>query len=80
MRKVEGIMKCPECSGGNLKVIDSRPAYEYSAIRRRRVCVLCGHRFTTYEYSDINKASYKKGYNDALAKIKPLIREALCVN
>ncbi len=42
-------MKCPFCSKENTKVIDSRPAEENSAIRRRRVCDACGRRFTTYE-------------------------------
>lgn len=42
-------MKCPFCSKENTKVIDSRPAEENSAIRRRRACDACGRRFTTYE-------------------------------
>lgn len=42
-------MKCPFCSEENTKVIDSRPAEENSAIRRRRACDACGRRFTTYE-------------------------------
>lgn len=42
-------MKCPYCNEDNTKVIDSRPAEENSAIRRRRQCESCGKRFTTYE-------------------------------
>lgn len=42
-------MKCPYCSGENIKVIDSRPSEENNAIRRRRQCEECGKRFTTYE-------------------------------
>ena len=42
-------MKCPYCNEDNTKVIDSRPAEENSAIRRRRQCECCGKRFTTYE-------------------------------
>ena len=42
-------MKCPYCSADNDKVIDSRPADDNSSIRRRRVCISCGKRFTTYE-------------------------------
>lgn len=42
-------MKCPYCGEDNTKVIDSRPAEENSAIRRRRQCENCGKRFTTYE-------------------------------
>lgn len=42
-------MKCPFCNSDNIKVIDSRPAEENNAIRRRRQCDSCGKRFTTYE-------------------------------
>ncbi|MCR5527304.1 MAG: transcriptional regulator NrdR [Lachnospiraceae bacterium] len=42
-------MKCPFCQHDNTRVIDSRPAEDNSAIRRRRVCDDCGKRFTTYE-------------------------------
>lgn len=42
-------MKCPFCGEENTKVIDSRPAEDNSAIRRRRQCDECGKRFTTYE-------------------------------
>ncbi|MBM4152778.1 MAG: transcriptional repressor NrdR [Kiritimatiellaceae bacterium] len=42
-------MKCPKCEHRDNKVIDSREVREGDAIRRRRVCLNCGHRFTTYE-------------------------------
>lgn len=42
-------MKCPYCSHGEDKVIDSRPTDEGAAIRRRRECLSCARRFTTYE-------------------------------
>lgn len=42
-------MRCPFCSYGESKVIDSRPAEEGASIRRRRECLSCGKRFTTYE-------------------------------
>lgn len=42
-------MKCPFCGKENTKVVDSRPAEENNAIRRRRQCDECGKRFTTYE-------------------------------
>ena len=42
-------MKCPYCGYGESKVIDSRPADEGSSIRRRRECLSCQKRFTTYE-------------------------------
>ena len=42
-------MKCQYCSCTESKVIDSRPTEESSSIRRRRECMNCGRRFTTYE-------------------------------
>ena len=42
-------MKCPFCSAADTKVIDSRPADDNASIRRRRQCIKCGKRFTTYE-------------------------------
>jgi len=45
-------MRCPKCHGDEDKVIDSRSAREGAAIRRRRECLKCGHRFTTYEEID----------------------------
>ena len=42
-------MKCPFCSFEESKVIDSRPTDEGQSIRRRRECLSCGKRFTTYE-------------------------------
>lgn len=43
-------MKCPFCDSDEDKVIDSRPVRDGSAVRRRRECVKCGRRFTTYEF------------------------------
>ena len=42
-------MKCPYCGYEESKVIDSRPTDEGERIRRRRECIKCGKRFTTYE-------------------------------
>ena len=42
-------MKCPYCGTNDSKVIDSRPAEEGTTIRRRRECLACKKRFTTYE-------------------------------
>lgn len=42
-------MKCPFCGYIESKVIDSRPTDESERIRRRRECMSCGKRFTTYE-------------------------------
>jgi transcriptional repressor NrdR len=43
-------MKCPFCGYREAKVVDSRATAEESAVRRRRECLKCGKRFTTYEY------------------------------
>lgn len=42
-------MRCPFCKHDSDKVIDTRPAEEATAVRRRRECSQCGRRFTTYE-------------------------------
>jgi transcriptional repressor NrdR len=42
-------MRCPRCGLDDDKVVDSRAADDGSAIRRRRQCLACSHRFTTYE-------------------------------
>lgn len=42
-------MRCPKCGGQDDKVIDSRASREGATIRRRRECLRCGNRFTTYE-------------------------------
>ena len=42
-------MKCPFCGAQESKVVDSRPAEDGSSIRRRRECIACQRRFTTYE-------------------------------
>ncbi len=42
-------MKCPYCAHPESKVVDSRPTDENTSIRRRRECLSCGKRFTTYE-------------------------------
>ena len=42
-------MRCPKCGSRDDKVIDSRQSRDSSSIRRRRQCLNCGYRFTTYE-------------------------------
>ena len=42
-------MRCPFCGYPESKVVDSRPTDESSSIRRRRECLSCAKRFTTYE-------------------------------
>jgi len=43
-------MRCPSCEHEEDRVVDSRATKENSAVRRRRECLKCGKRFTTYEY------------------------------
>lgn len=55
-------MRCPHCNDQNSKVIESREASESGAIRRRRECLKCAHRYTTYERIERpNLAVIKKG-------------------
>ena len=49
MAGYRGAVRCPYCQTADDKVVDSRPADDGSAIRRRRECLACGRRFTTYE-------------------------------
>lgn len=54
-------MRCPHCHGDELKVLESRDAGDGDAIRRRRECLKCHHRFTTYErFERPNLAVIKK--------------------
>lgn len=46
---VNDTMRCPKCGFRDDKVIDSRQSRDSSTIRRRRVCLQCSYRFTTYE-------------------------------
>lgn len=43
------VVRCPQCSSPEDRVVDSRAAEDGAAIRRRRECLACGRRFTTYE-------------------------------
>ncbi|MCC5797316.1 MULTISPECIES: transcriptional regulator NrdR [Methylophaga] len=47
-------MRCPFCGADDSKVIDSRLSAEGDAIRRRRMCVVCNERFTTYETAELS--------------------------
>ena len=47
-------MKCPKCGNDDDKVLDSRSAKDGSSIRRRRECINCGRRFTTYEKVELS--------------------------
>lgn len=53
-------MFCPSCRADDTKVVDSRLAEEGAAIRRRRRCLSCEHRFTTFERIDHAPLSVEK--------------------
>ena len=72
-------MKCPKCYSDDDKVLDSRSAREGAAIRRRRECLVCGHRFTTYEEVDRDEVTVIKRDGRQMferAKIHKAIRQA----
>ena len=54
-------MKCPFCDYDESKVVDSRPVEEGTMIRRRRECIRCAKRFTTYERIENIPLIVKKG-------------------
>ena len=58
-------MKCPKCGKDDDKVLDSRAAREGAAIRRRRECLSCGHRCTTYEEIDRDEVLVVKQFSIA---------------
>lgn len=53
-------MRCPYCHHLDSKVVDSRPTEEGASIRRRRECISCGRRFTTYEQIEVTPMTVKK--------------------
>lgn len=67
-------MKCPSCGDDESKVVDSRSSAENTAIRRRRECLSCGFRFSTYETIELlNLYVLKKsGERDIYKKEKML--------
>jgi transcriptional repressor NrdR len=67
-------MRCPKCGDQNDKVIDSRASRDGTAIRRRRECLGCGHRYTTYEQieRDILMVIKRDGRREEFSKEKLL--------
>lgn len=53
-------MRCPFCGATEDKVIDSRPSRDDRSVRRRRECLSCGNRYTTYEYVEEIALQVKK--------------------
>ena len=81
-------MKCPFCNQDNTRVVDSRPADDNTAIRRRRMCDACGKRFTTYEKvetiplivikKDQNREQFDRSKITSLKNF-PLTRQRMCL-
>lgn len=59
-KKGSPAMKCPSCGHPESKVVDSRPIEEGASIRRRRECMFCGKRFTTFEVVDLIQVIVRK--------------------
>lgn len=53
-------MKCPFCQCTELKVLDSRDSMEINAVRRRRECLQCARRFTTFETIELTMQIHKR--------------------
>ena len=66
-------MKCPFCSSDDTQVKDSRPTEDNTAIRRRRACITCGMRFTTFERIQLREIMVIK----SAGKREPLDRDKL---
>ncbi|MBN4056851.1 transcriptional repressor NrdR [bacterium AH-315-J21] len=56
-------MRCPHCGSEEDRVVDSRAAQDGRAVRRRRQCLKCEDRFTTYEYVENTSLTVLKGDN-----------------
>ena len=69
-------MKCPKCGAeyACIKVIDSRETPPDNNIRRRRECMKCGNRFTTYEITSVEKAIYERAERERNAVLSGLTR------
>ena len=65
-------MRCPKCGHTDDKVLDSRAARDGVAIRRRRACLGCGQRFTTYEeiVKDALRVIKRDGRREELSRLK----------
>ena len=70
-------MRCPSCASLDTQVKDSRPTEDSSVIRRRRVCLACNFRFTTFERVQLRElldALSQRGA-EADAKAEAAVRE-----
>jgi transcriptional repressor NrdR len=68
-------MRCPFCAHDDSQVKDSRPTEDNTAIRRRRQCVSCGGRFTTFERVQLREVTVvKSGGQDGERRSEPFDR------
>ncbi len=70
-------MKCPYCNSSNMKVIDKRNAIEEDSTRRRRECLDCGKRFTTYEKVEAIEFNVAKKSGEREIFSKEKLREGI---
>lgn len=70
-------MGCPACRGEKLSVVDSRKTV--NSIRRRRKCLGCGYRFTTFELSDSAAARFEEldALDHMVSRLSPHDRQVL---
>ena len=75
-------MRCPYCDGLEDRVVDSRSSKEGTAIRRRRECLSCGRRFTTYEYIEDTPLTIIKtdGRREPFDKNKLVVKLQMALN
>ena len=75
-------MKCPFCNSEELIVIDSRPVTRKNAIRRRRKCLYCQTRFTTFEQYTNSPKKPTDTFDIYFSDLKPDVQKELldCVN
>ncbi len=67
-------MRCTRCDSGSSKVVDTRSARGGLAVRRRRECLGCGQRFTTYEHIEKRPLQVAKGDGSAEAFTRDKVR------
>ena len=79
-------MKCPYCGAEESKVIDSRPTEDNERIRRRRECLNCHMRFTTYEVVEtvplvvIKKDNSREPFDRQLCSAPTTARSPVCAS
>lgn len=72
-------MRCPFCHHDDTQVKDSRPTEDNSAIRRRRFCLACGSRFTTFERVQLRELTVVKSNGDKVPFDRDKVARSLSV-